>query len=55
MAMRITPTIVRRTAQRIASRVTRKKIASRMMPAMMEMVVNVMKYLGSQQSLARGQ
>jgi hypothetical protein len=45
-ATRIMPIMVKRIAQRIASRATRKKIANRMTPAMMEMVVDVMKDLG---------
>jgi len=47
-ARRITPTIVRRAAQRIASLAIRKKIASRMAPAMMEMVVNVIRDVSRQ-------
>jgi hypothetical protein len=44
-ARRITPTIVTRAAQRIASLAIRKKIASRMVPAMMKIVVELISSL----------
>ena len=41
------PIMAKRMAQRIASRAIRKKIASMMTPAMMVMVVNVIRSLVS--------